>query len=90
MSSKYYESLNKKDLFENPSNYPWNCILYYKQFTQDELLSLREWLTMRELIRYQKSVTYEFLRAHFQKEIDDCLEVDWTDVETYVTNRNGK
>jgi hypothetical protein len=84
MSRIYYEGLDKQELLSNPSRYAWNCVLYYKQFTQDELLSLREWLTIRELIRWQNSVTREFLHTHFQKEIDDCLEVDWTDVEKYV------
>jgi hypothetical protein len=85
MSKAYYESLDKQDIIANPSHHAWNCVLYYIQFTQDELLSLREWIEVRELIQYQRSVTREFLRTHFQKEIDDCLEVDWTDVEKYVT-----
>jgi hypothetical protein len=84
MSSAYYDKLDKQELLTNPGNYAWNCVLYYKQFTQEELLSLREWIPVREVIRYQKSVTRAFLAEHFQKEIDDCLEVDWRDVEKYV------
>ncbi len=86
MSDAFYKNMNKLDILSNPSNYPWNCILYYIQFSQEEILFIKEWIEVRELIRFQKSVTKEFLRKHFQKEIDDCLEVDWTDVEKYVIN----
>lgn len=84
MSREYYENINKEDIFTNPSRYAWNCLLYYKQFSQEEILMMKEWIEVRELIKYQKSVTKQFLREHFQKEIDDCLEVDWTDVDKYI------
>ena len=85
MSLAYYNSIGKTTLMLNPEKYAWNSVLYYIQFTQEELISLREWLTMPELIRYQKSVTRAFLSLHFQKEIDDSLDVDWErDVEIYV------
>jgi hypothetical protein len=80
MSREYFESISKETYLA----YPWNCVLYYIQFTQEELLSIREWLEIRGVIKYQKSVTKAFLRQHFFKEIDDCLEVDWTDVDRYV------
>ena len=84
MSQAYYDSLNRVDILSRPSKYAWNCLLHYIQFSQDEILSVKEWIEVRELIRFQRSVTKEFLREHFQKEIDDCLEVDWTDVDKYV------
>lgn len=86
MSRTFYENINKLDILSNPSNYAWNCVLYYVQFSQEEILTVKEWIEVRELIKFQKSVTKKFLREHFQKEIDDCLEVDWTDVEKYVIN----
>jgi hypothetical protein len=86
MNKSFYENINKLDILSSPSNYAWNCLLYYIQFTQDEILYIKEWIEVRELIQFQKSVTKQFLREHFQKEIDDCLEVDWNDVEKYVIN----
>ena len=86
MSKTYYENLNKHDVLANPSNYPWNCLLRYVQFNQEELLSVKEWIEVRELVKFQQSITKQFLREHFQKEIDDCLEVDWIDVNKYVNN----
>lgn len=86
MSKSFYDNLNKIDILSNPSKYAWNCLLYYVQFSQDEILLVKEWIEIRELIQFQKSVTTRFLREHFQKEINNSLEVDWTDVEKYVTN----
>jgi hypothetical protein len=86
MSRTFYENINKLDILSNPSKYAWNCVLYYVQFSQEEILSVKEWIEVRELIKFQKSVTTQFLREHFQKEIDDCLEVDWNDVKKYVNN----
>jgi hypothetical protein len=86
MSREYYEKIGKETILENPPRYAWNCVLYYIQFSQDEILSVKEWIEVRELIKYQKSVTKQFLRDNFQKEIDDCLEVDWNDVDKYVAN----
>lgn len=85
MSKDFYSRLNKSDIFSNPSQYPWNCLLMYIQFTQEEILLLKDWIEVRELIKYQKSVTKQFLHDNFQKEIDDCLEVDWNDVDKYVS-----
>lgn len=84
MSQRYYESIPRQDILSNPSKYAWNCVLYYLQFTQEEILSVKEWIDVYDIIRFQKSVTQQFLRNHFQKEIDDCLEVDWNDVRKYV------
>lgn len=86
MSKSFYDNLNKIDILSNPSKYAWNCLLYYVQFSQEEILSVKDWIEIRELIRFQRSITKRFLRENFQKEIDDCLEVDWTDVEKYVNN----
>jgi hypothetical protein len=85
MSREFYERIGKQTILDNPSKYAWNCVLYYVQFSQDEILSVKEWIEVRELIKYQKSLTKKFLRDNFQKEIDDCLEVDWNDVNEYVT-----
>lgn len=85
MSKEFYENIPKIDILLNPSKYTWNCILYYVQFSQEEILSVKEWIEIRELIQFQKAVTKQFLGEHFQKEIDDCLEVDWTDVNKYVS-----
>lgn len=68
------------ELLANPANYAWNYLVYYIQFTQEQLLSVREYLDLVSMVKYQKCMTMEFLRTHFQKDIDDCLELDWDDV----------
>lgn len=84
MTKTFYETINKLDILSNPSNYAWNCVLYYLQFSQEEIILVKEFIEVRELIRFQKSVTKSFLRKHFQKEIDDSLDVDWIDVDNYI------
>ncbi len=79
MSSEFYVKISKESYLATPERHAWNCVLYYVQFTQEELLYLREWIEIREVIKYQTSVTKAFLREHFFKEIND-----WTDVEKYV------
>jgi hypothetical protein len=86
MSRKYYESINKIDILSNPSNYAWNNVLHYIQFSQDEIIYIKEWIEIPELIKYQQSITTQFLRKHFQKEIDSCLEIDWNDIYKIVSN----
>ncbi len=76
-------SIGKPALLRNPQNYAWNCALYYMQFTQEELLEVKEHLDIVALIKYQTSVTRAFLRTHFEHEIDESLEVDWAMVEKY-------
>ena len=84
MNDTYYKHINKNDILSNPSNYAWNYILHYVQFSQDEILSVKEWIEIPELIKYQLSVTTNFLREHFQKEINIHPDIDWTDVKKYV------
>jgi len=79
--------MNKIDILSNPSKYSWNYILYHIQFTQDEIISVKDWITIEELIKYQKSITRSFLEEHFTKEINSSLEVDWDDVKKYVSVR---
>ncbi len=67
-----------------PSKYAWNCVLFYIQFTQEELLFLREWLPIREMIMYQRSLTRSFLHTYFQDVIDDSFEIGWSEAELYV------
>lgn len=81
---EYYEQIGKQSLLKEPSKYAWNCVLYYIQFTQEELLSLRELLPIRELVMYQRSVTRTFLRKYFQDVIDDSFDIGWSEVELYV------
>lgn len=84
MNNQYYETISKEDILLHPSNYAWNCILRYIQFSQDEILMIKEWIEIRELIKFQKCVTWNFLREHFQNEIDMSLDIDWCDVVKYV------
>jgi hypothetical protein len=84
MDTEFYNKMNKTHILSHPSNYAWNSVLRYVQFTQDEILMVKEWIEIRELIKFQKSITRNFLRDHFQNEIDMSLDVDWHDVVKYV------
>jgi hypothetical protein len=76
-----YESVPKSLLLAEPHRFAWNIVVREHQFTQEELLAVREYLDLPTLIRFQRCLTLDFLRTHFTKDIDDCLEVDWTDVK---------
>ena len=69
---------------KTPEKYAWNLLLSQVQFTQEELLRVSAWITIREMIRYQKCLTRAFLEKHFVADIDESLEVDWDFVELYV------
>lgn len=84
MDTEFYYKMSKPQILAHPSNYAWNCVLRYVQFSQDEILSVKEWIEIRELIKFQKCVTRNFLRDHFQNEIDMSLDIDWHDVVKYV------
>ncbi len=87
MSKNYYETIGKDELLKNPSRYAWNCVLYYIQFTQDELLEVKDLCDIKDIIKYQKAITYNFLETHFTTEIDNSLDIDWNDVEYYLNNK---
>jgi hypothetical protein len=83
----YYSRLEKDEIFQAPHRYAWNILLRAKQFTQEELLEHREYCPLVEMIRFQDSVTLEFLRTHFEADIDACLEVDWEDCRKWAGHR---
>jgi hypothetical protein len=83
----YYRGLEKAEIFQAPNRYAWNILLRAKQFTREELLEVREYCPLVEMIRFQESVTLPFLRTHFAAEIDDCLEVDWEDCRKWAGHR---
>ncbi len=39
----YYSRLEKPEIFQAPHRYAWNILLRVKQFTQEELLEVREY-----------------------------------------------
>ena len=72
-----------------PAQYAWNAVLYYIQFTQDELVRVKSWIDIRSLVKYQRSITREFLEEHFREDIDECLLLTWDDVDRYITQNNN-
>ena len=85
----YIFNKTKEELLNTPHKYAWNIVLRFKQFTQEEILLLRDFLPIVELIRFQHTVTIEFLHEHFQKDIDDSYDVDWNDCINAYNKRNG-
>lgn len=85
-----YSTATKAEIFRQPERYAWNILLRVQQFSQEELLVIREYLSLPEMIRFQQVVTMNFLRTHFSKEIDDCLEVDWEDCRKWIMDRESK
>ena len=87
MTEEYYKSIAMEDIYKQPERYSWNCLLYYRQFDRAQLLHFKQFLEMPQLVKYQAAATADFLRTHFQTEIDACWEVDWSDVERYTKGR---
>ncbi len=83
-----YNTIEKEEILQAPQRYAWNIVLRHKQFTEEELLKVKEYLALPEMIRFQHAASLAFLRTHFQKEIDDCLEVDWLDVSRWIAARH--
>lgn len=75
------------ELLTNPASYAWNELLYRVQFTPDQLLSVRDYLDIPALVKYQKCVTLEWLETHFMNEINECIDVDWVQIEAHLTAR---
>ena len=84
----YYAGLSKADIFTNPGNYAWNCLLYYVQFSQEELLAAKPWIEIIPMVKYQTCLTRRFIRDHFTEEVDMSDLLTWKDVERYVVNKN--
>jgi hypothetical protein len=81
----YYASLSKEELFTTPDKYAWNCVLYYIQFTQSELLQMREWIDIMVMVKHQHCLTRQFVHDHFSQEVDDHDLLTWDMVDKYVT-----
>lgn len=79
-----YETVEKTEFFQRPSQFAWNIVVREHQFTQEELLAVKEFLDLPTMLRFQTCLTLPFLREHFQPEIDECLEVDWDDVRRWL------
>ena len=80
----YYRLLPKEELFKTPDKYPWNCVLYYIQFTQSELLQVRDWIDIMVMVKHQKCLTRSFVREHFHLEVDNHDILTWEAVYQYV------
>ena len=80
----YYESLSKTDIFAQPQNYAWNCLLYYRQFSQSELLAAKPWIDIINMVKYQKCLTRRFVHEHFQTDVDNDDLRTWETVYSHV------
>jgi len=78
----------KEKILAYPERYAWNCVLESIQFTQMELLQVRQHIPMRPLILFQECITLEFLKENFSEEIDNDLTVDWNLVKTVISSRD--
>ncbi len=83
----YYRNIPKKLLLDSPSQYAWNIALRYVQFTQSELLQVRDYYSIKDLIKFQDASTKGFIIQHFFHDVNESLDVDWDDVEKYCEYR---
>jgi hypothetical protein len=81
---EYYTSLSKSDILTAPQNYPWNCLLYYVQFSQSELVQAKPWIDIKSMIRYQQCLTRKFVHEHFHQDVDDDDIMTWDEVYSFV------
>lgn len=84
MSREFYERTGKAQLLANPVAYAWNCVLIYIQFTQAELLSVKNYLDIPALVKYQTCVTRAWLHEHFETDIEECHHIGWGQINFYV------
>lgn len=87
MASDYYTTLKRADILASPHRFAWNCVLYYIQFTCDELLQVKDWLDIIAVIKYQQSASYRFLEIHFTDEINELSIINWDEIKTYTIGR---
>jgi hypothetical protein len=80
----------KEQLLAYPERYAWNCVLESIQFTQVELLQVRQHIPMRPMILFQECITLEFLKENFSEDIDNDLTVDWNLVKTVICSRDER
>ena len=80
----YYASLSKEDLFKTPDRYAWNCVLYYIQFTQSELLLVRDWIDIMVMVKHQRCLTRQFVSDNFLAEVNDHDLLTWEMVNNCV------
>ena len=80
----YYKSLSKSDIFAEPQKYAWNCLLYYIQFSQSELLQAKPWIDITNMIKCQRCLTRGFVREHFHQEVDDDDILTWDAIYSIV------
>jgi hypothetical protein len=85
-----YGAATKPEIFRQPERYAWNILLRVQQFTEEELLSVRDYLSLPEMIRFQQVASMNFLRTYFSKEIDDCLDIDWEECREWIVVRDQK
>jgi transposase len=87
MARDYYATLERSVILASPQNYTWNCVLYYIQFTQDELLQVKDWLDIIAVIKYQQSASYRFLESYFTDEINEASDINWDEIKKYTHGR---
>lgn len=83
-----YENVTKAEVLACPHRYAWNILLREIQFTADELVANRDYISLPEMIRFQHAASMDFLRTFFAHDIDMCLEVDWNDCTTWIAARS--
>ena len=77
----------KNYILYNPSNYPWNIVLRVYQFSEEDLLHVRDYCDIYDIVKFQESATYEFIYKYFRDEIDESDLIDWHDVMTLTLLR---
>ena len=80
-------STTKEQLVAAPQGYPWNIVLRIYQFTPAELLRVRNFCDVADIVRFQTEATYTFVYNNFRQEVDDSDQLDWDHVMRYTSGR---
>ncbi len=85
---KFIDETPLEEILESPEKYPWNIVLRRKQLSQDLLMEYSDYCDIKDIVRFQKSATYLFIRSFFEDEVAESLDIDWDDVKKYCAGRN--
>ncbi len=65
------------ELLATPWAWPWNIVLRVHQFTQSEILEVRDYCDIYDIVRFQAAATYDFVEQYFTAEVDASDMLDW-------------
>jgi hypothetical protein len=80
-------NVTKDTILQSPDSWPWNIVLRLHQFSRKELLAVRDYCDVWDIVRFQSAASYDFIVKYFKGEVDQSDMLDWHDVIVLTRNR---